>query len=148
MNAEEYLQQVEKIDKIIKNKLLEKEQWLDMARSTAAPGFGEKVQSSPNPNRMSYAVERFCDIENEINAYIDLLYDTKRDVVSVIESLKTSEYELLHHIYIQYHTLKEAAKEMSRSYSWVKTNHSIALQNVQKILDKRSNYDTYNRKNE
>lgn len=146
MKAEEFLLQVERIDKIIKNKLIEKEQWLDIARSISPPSFGEKVQSSPNPNRVSYAVERFCDIENEINAYIDLLYETKKDVVNVIESLKTSEYELLHSIYIQFHTHKEAAQDLGRSYSWVTTTHGKAIQNVQKILDKRERANDTNNK--
>lgn len=151
MNAEEFLLQVEKIDTIIKNKLIEKEQWLDIAQSISPPGFDEKVQSSPNPDRMTNAIYKVIDIENEIDAYIDTLYETKKDVLSVIESLKISEYELLHYVYIQYHTLKEAEKALYRSYSWVKTNHRIALQSVQEILDKRSDnrtYGTYNTKNE
>ena len=137
MNAEEFLLQVEKIDTIIKNKLIEKEQWLEVAQNISSPGFGEKVQSSPNSSRMANAIEKVCDIENEIDTYIDLLYETKKDVLSVIESLKTSEYLLLHNIYIQFRSYKESAEVLSRSYSWVTTTHSAALKNVQSILDKR-----------
>jgi DNA-directed RNA polymerase specialized sigma subunit len=138
MNAEEFLLQVEKIDTIIKNKLIEKEQWLDIAQSISPPGFDEKVQSSPNPGRMTNAIYKVIDIENEIDSYIDILYETKKDVLSVIESLKISEYLLLHNVYIQFHTLKETADVLSRCYSWVTTTHQKALQNVQKILDERS----------
>ena len=137
MNAEEFLLQVEKIDTIIKNKLIEKQQWLDIAQSVSPPGFDEKVQSSPNPDRMPNAIYKVMDIENEIDAYIDLLYETKKDVLSVIESLKTSEYELLHNVYIQLRTLKETAEVLNRSYSWITTTHKVALEKVQNILDRR-----------
>ena len=145
MNAEEFLLQVEKIDTIIKNKLIEKEQWLDIAQSISPPGFDEKVQSSPNPDRMANAIYKVADIENEIDTYIDLLYETKKDVLSVIESLKTSEYEVLHNVHIQFRSYKETAEGLRRSYTWVTTTHSTALKNVQSILDRRGNYADYNK---
>ena len=79
------------------------------------------------------------DIENEINASIDLLIDKRNEVLRVIEQLNTTEYDLLHKIYVQYKPFYDVADEYQKSYSWVTTVHGTALKNVQKILDRAEN---------
>ena len=155
MNAKDFLEQPKKIDKMIENKLSEKEQWKAIAESTTSHSDGERVQSSGSKQKMADAVGRFIDLEKEVDQCLDDLIDAKKDVISVIEQLKVKEYDILHKMYIgipkllktsegvrkvtEYKTLDEVAWMYGKSRSWAKGNHRSALVNVQRILDKRQN---------
>ena len=138
VDAKSFLSQVKKLDLQIKNKLIEKQQWKDIALGITANMEGERVQSSSPKSKMASAVEKIVDMEAEINALIDKLIDTKKDVIKTIESLdSTCEYQVVHLKYIQDKTFEEIAEEMNRSYSAITTIHGRALVSVQKILDSR-----------
>lgn len=139
MNARDFLKQPKKLDKMIENKLIEKEQWKSIATGTTAQMGGERVQSSGSQQKMADAIARFIDIEKEIDECIDNLVDTKNDVIAVIEQLNASEYDLLHKVYVQFLTLQEVADLYEKSISWAKTIHKRGLKNVQRILDERQN---------
>ena len=137
MNARDFLKQTKKLDKMIENKLIEKEQWKSIATGTTAQMGGERVQTSGSQQKMADAIARFIDIEKEIDDCIDQLIDTKNDVITVIEQLNASEYDLLHKVYVQFFTLQEVADLYEKSTSWAKTIHKRGLKNVQRILDER-----------
>ncbi len=137
MKAQEFLQQLKKLDKIIENKLVEKGQWQNIATRTTVQLGKEKVQASANPQTMESAVVRFVDIETEIDVYIDKLIDVKQDVISVIEQLNAREYDLLHKLYVQFYTMQEVVELYGNSMSWAKGIHRSGLRKVQKILDER-----------
>lgn len=147
MKAKEFLRQIQKADRMIENKLIEKEQWKSVALGTTAhiqtakiggvvQGL-DRVQQSGSQNKMADAVERYIDIETEIDEYIDKLVELKKDVISVIEQLDIVEYDLLHKVYVQGIELYDVTNYYDKSYSWVTTIHGRAINNVQKILDKR-----------
>lgn len=137
MRAKDFLRQVYKLDRMVENKLAEKRQWQEIAAGATPQTTGERVQSSGNPQRMADAISRYIDIEREIDECIDRLVDTKREVIGVIEQLNATEYDVLHKMYIQGYTLQEVADMKGRSYSWMTSTHGRALQNVQRIIDKR-----------
>lgn len=137
MEAKKFLKQLEKLDRMIENKLAEKQQWKAIATGTTASIGGERVQSSGSQQKMADAVSRYVDIEREIDEQIDKLIDTKQDVISVIEQLNTIEYDLLHKVYVQYIKLYEVPDIFGKTYSWATTVHGRALKKVQKILDER-----------
>lgn len=138
MTAKEYMSQLEKLDAIIENKIREKERWQEIARGTGSSfSDAERVQSSGNPHKMQDAVIRYIGLENEIERYIDKLVDTRQEIISTIEQLNATHYDVLHKIYVQRLSLKEIAAIKGQSYSWVTTMHGRALQNVQRILNKR-----------
>lgn len=135
--AQAYLSQVEMIDCIIQNKLIEQQQWKDIALGVTANMDGEKVQSSGAKNKMESAVIKCVDMEREINDLIDSLVDTKKSVLKTIESLDSPmEYNLLHKRYIQYWSLQQIADHYKRDYGWVTTTHGRALAHVQEIMDR------------
>ena len=135
-----FLHQIKKLDKLIENKLAEKEQWKLIASGTTIQ-LKERVQSSSNQQKMADAVVRYIDIESEINACIDSLVSKKRDVISVIEQLDVTEYDILHKVYVQYLSLYDVAEIYDKSYSWVTSVHGNALKNVREILDAREMRD-------
>ena len=136
--AQLYLEQVWKQECIIKNKLIEKQQWMDIALGITASMEGEVVQSSGTKNKMANAVDRCVDMEAEIDAQIDKFVDIKKDVLSVIEQVNSAtEYMILHMRYIQYIKLKDIALEWDEEYTNITTAHGRALASVQRILDER-----------
>ena len=149
--AKDFLLQVEKLDRLIENKLIERQQWQSIAMGVTSGGESvlvkvngktelqnmEKVQSSGNPHKMEDAIIKYIEIEAEIDRYIDILIDTRKDVIDTIEMLPVQEYDLLHKVYIQHITLADVAGAYNTTYSNVTTVHGRALKNVQKILDER-----------
>ena len=133
--AKEWLQEVRKIDTMIRNKEAERLQWKSIALGVSSFTAGEKVQSSGNPHKMADAISKYVDLEKEINRKIDELVDKRNEIISVIEQLPEAEYDLLHKVYIQYMTLDEVAYARSKSKSWSTTLHGIALKHLQAVLD-------------
>lgn len=147
MKAKDFLKQVMKLDMMIENKLIEREQWKSIAMGTTSSGADvmvngvahkmDRVQSSGSQQKMADAVARYVDIEREIDAVVDELIETKKDVVAVIEMLAPIEYDILHKVYVQHITLDDVADRLGKTYSWATTIHGRALKNVQDILDSR-----------
>lgn len=135
MRAKEYLQQIYKIDKMISNKIQEKEKWFEIATNTTAKSDGERVQSSGSQQKMADAVCKMVEINEEIDRYIDTLIDTKMDIIHTIEQLDSIEYDVLHKMYIQGKNLDDISHDYNKTYSWTTTVHGNALKDLQKILD-------------
>lgn len=137
IEAKSSLLQVERLDARIDNKLIERQQWRDIALGITSNIGGERVQSSGGQQKMSEAIEKCLDMENEINSLINELIETKKKVVDTIEKIYSpTEYKILHMRYIQHISLKEIAIRLNREYSWVTTTHGRALKSVQNILDR------------
>lgn len=133
--AQIFLEQPEKLDIQIRNKLIEKKQWHDIARGITANMDGERVQSSGAKSKMADAINKCVDMEAEIDSLIDELIDTKKNVIQTIERLDSpTEYNILHMRYIQYLSLQEIADHYDREYGWATTTHGRALKSVQDIL--------------
>lgn len=135
-DAKSYLRQVEKIDARIKNKLIERQQWKDIALGITASVGGERVQASGSQQKMADAIVKCVDMEAEINSLVDNLIEAKREVISTIEKLDSpTEYNVMHLRYIQYYSLQDIADRYHKEYGWATTVHGRALKNVQTILD-------------
>ena len=150
MKAKDFLKQLQKLDALIANKLVERDQWFAMATSTtaaSAPETGIRVQSSGSKQQMANATSAYIDIERDIDACIDRLYDEKKKVLAVIEQLDVIEYDILHKVYVgvmkktkqgnkrYYYTLDDVAEHFGKSRSWADTKHGVALKHVQNIID-------------
>lgn len=132
-----FLQQIQKLDKLIENKMAEVRQLKELATNATGDLTGDKVQSTPNPHRIAEAIVKYIDLEKEINEDIDRLIDARRDIISVIEQLNVVEYDVLHKLYVQNITFQDIATIYDMSYSWATTVHGRALKHVRKILDER-----------
>lgn len=94
MTAKEYLEQAYRIDQRINSKLEQVESLRELSKKAAAtltdmPGGSRNVHAKEN------IIVKIIDLENEINADIDKLVDLKREIVSVIRSVKNPEYQML-----------------------------------------------------
>lgn len=135
MKAKDYLRQVKKLDKLIKNKQYEVMQWRSLATGTTVQ-LSERVQSSGSKQRMADTINVYVDIEAEIKADIERYIKLKAEIIKTIEQLPEQEYDLLHKVYIQQKTLYEAL-EGDKSYSTITTLHGRALDHLQAILDNK-----------
>lgn len=134
--AQVFLERVEMLDTIIENKLIERQQWHDLALSITANMGGEKVQASGAQSKMADAVIKCVAMEDEIADAVDRLIAEKKSVVQTIESLYSpTEYKLLHMRYIQHISLTDIADKLNWEYTRVTTTHGRALKNVQKMLE-------------
>lgn len=156
MKAKVFLNQLTKLDALIENKMIEREQWKAIAEGVTAGGTSviivdkkgkqqlhnmERVQASGNPQKMADAIHKMIEIDDEIDLCIDKLIEAKKDVLSVIEMLPATEYDIIHKIYVQHLSLYEVAAMSERSYSSITTLHGRALKGVQNILDERDGTD-------
>ena len=136
--AQIFLERVELIEQIIPNKLIERQQWQDLALSITAQMDGERVQSSGTKSKMADAVERCYDMEAEVLGAVDKLIAEKRNVVAVLERLDNpTYYKILHMKYIQHIELEDIADEIGIEYSNLTTTHGRALKQVEVLMEGR-----------
>lgn len=139
--AKEYLQRIENIDILIRNKSIEKAKhhslMLDIATSITANMSGERVQSSGSKQRMADTVDDKLTYIQKIDKRIAELEAEKEEIISTIEQLPKDEYDILHKCYVQYMSLKQVAIERDESYSSTTTIHGNALTKLAAILEKR-----------
>ena len=142
MNSKSYLLQIRNFDTLINNKLAEADHWKSVAFSTSTYSEGERVQSSGNKQKMASAVEKYIDIQKEIDAAIDKLVDKKKEIIKTIEVLPTAEYDVLHKYYVQGMDFYQVAAAMGKSYSWATSVHGRALASLQRVLNERKENET------
>lgn len=134
------LEQVEMLDTMVKNKLIERQQWRDLALCITANMDGERVQSSGSKSKMADAVDRCVDAEAEIDKAVQDLVAKKRQVTQLIERVDSPIwYNLLHMRYIQHRGLQYIADHYNMDYGWATTTHGRALANVQAIIEREQN---------
>ena len=134
MDAQRYLKQWDKLDKMIRNKDMEAEQWRIIARGLPWQAEGDRVKASGSKQKMADAVHRYTDIEREIAE----LEKKMKEITDTIEQLPAERYDILHKSYIQGMSFKVIAVNKKKSYAWVTKNHKKALQEVEEILERRN----------
>lgn len=138
MQAQEFLEQIIKINYEFKNKMKEKQQLLEMAGYSSGQGDGERVQSSGSQDRMAQLVAKAVDVELQaIETFLNEQMRIRNDVLQVIEQLPADQYDILHLVYVQDFTLKQAGAMKGISKSWAQEMHNRGRDNVQRILDAR-----------
>lgn len=131
MQAIEYIEQIEKIDILIENKLGESARWREKAKSLGGFTSAERVTESKDPHKAGDVVAKYLDIEAEV----DELKAKKKRIIKTIERLPTNEYVVAYKYYIQHVPLKEIAVDKKMSYSWAVKTKSAAMKHLQIILD-------------
>ena len=131
MNVRDFLNQLEKLDTIIINKMAEKAKWLDVAHGITAHLGGERVQSSGSQQKMADAIDIAADIQREI----DNLKAQREEMDRTIQQLNATEYDVIHKRYVQHQSFVEIGASKGKSESWATTVHGRALKNLQRILD-------------
>lgn len=138
MTAEEFLEQIERADRVIDNKLSEVYRLRCLATSVTVPTDREAIQTSGVSDKVGSIVAKIIDLENEINDLIDEYIDIRQSCIKVIESLPDSlMYAIIHKHYVQYKTFVEIAEEENYTYQWILRVHNKALKEISEIINKK-----------
>ena len=130
MKAKEYLQQLQRLDIVINQKIKEVHDLRLQAQSGGGFDYSkERVQSSPSGDApFANMIARIADLEDEINAEIDRFVDEKHKIINQIQGLKNSDYiSLLFKRYVEFKKFETIAVEMNFTYQYVLNMHGYAL---------------------
>lgn len=143
MKAKEYLQQLQRLDTVINQKIKEVHDLRLQAQSTGGIDYSkERVQTSPSGDvPFVKPICRIIDLEAEINAEIDKFVDEKHKIINQIQGLKNSDYiALLFKRYVEFKSLERICVEMNFSYDYIKHLHGYALKDFEdRILNTTPN---------
>jgi hypothetical protein len=122
---------------MIKNKMTELSQYRDLIYGLSAVVNEERVQTSPDFDKMSGKVDKILKMESKIDNLIDEYVDKKNLIISQIDSMENEiYYEILFARYIEKKTFEKIADEMMYSWRQIIRLHGKALQEFEKIYGK------------
>lgn len=129
LTARRYLEQIQEFDIYINQDLERLDDMKTNACSTRAIDYSaERVQTSPSGDSLCKAVTNYVAFNDEINSEIDRFCDAKNLIIKQIRGLRDKNYvQVLYKVYVQYKTVKQASKEMKKSYNYTVELHNKAL---------------------
>lgn len=133
MDAEKYLNQIEKLDALIEDCYDESKWWKEIAAGTTAQMGGERVQSSGDKQRMASATIKSADAEAKAKDY----ERQREEIMNTIRTLPAKQYKILYNVYRKYMSLHAASIQCGVSYATGKKIRKEAIKEVQRILDER-----------
>lgn len=138
LEAKLYLKEIEKYEKVIKNKLEELKHLRELAVSFNYNSNSDVVQNSCDADKIGATVGQIIDKENDLKSMVDEYISKRQERIAVIEELRDPvEYDIIHKRYVQLKSLDEIAIELGYSYVWICKKHNSALLNIQKIRNKK-----------
>ena len=133
MDTKQYLQQISRLDRMINNKLAEISQLRELAMSVSAVKNEERVQTTPNFDKIGTAYCKIEEMEEKLDKLIDEFVDKKNLIISQIDKIENETYyEILFARYIEKKTFEKIADEMTYSWRQVIRLHGRALQEYEK----------------
>lgn len=134
MKTQDYLKQIERLDRMIQNKLSEICQLRHMATSITIPPKEVNVQTSSDKDRVGTAVAKIVDMENETNKLVDEYIDKRKAIINQIDYIEDANmYHVLHEKYVMRKDLSTIAVEMGYSFKQVCRIHGKALNEFEKL---------------
>ena len=116
METKQYLQQISRLDRLINNKLSEISQLKELAYSIKAITNEERVQTTPNFDKIGTAYCKIEEMEEKLDKLIDEYVDKKNLIISQIDKIENEiYYNILFARYIEKKTFEKIADEMTYS---------------------------------
>lgn len=133
MKTKDYLSQVSRLNKMINNKLSEISQLRELSVSISAIGNDEKVQTSPNFDKIGTAIAKIDELESNLDKMIDEYLVKRERIIAQIDTMEEeSVYQILFSRYIEKKTFEKIATEMEYSWRQIVRLHGKALQQFEK----------------
>lgn len=139
MKAKEYLQQLQRLDTVINQKIEELGDLRLKSQSTGSIDYSkERVQTSPSGDApFVKLIGRIIELEEEINAEIDRFVDEKHRIINEIQGLKDANHiSLLYKRYVEFKKFEIIAVEMNYTYRYVLNMHGYALKDFEEQIIK------------
>ena len=135
MNAEKFLNQLYKLNNLIKSYKEEIEQLRSLATSISGNMTQERVQSSTSNDKITDIVSKIIDLEKEIQDEIKRLIDLRKEVRDVINQVEdVNERLFLRYRYILFYQWKEISDKLDCSQTQVQRIKEKAIESVEQIL--------------
>ena len=134
MDTKQYLSQIERLDKMIQNKLSEIYQLKTMACSVTVSNEKERVQTSSDKDMLGCTVAKIVDLEKETDMLVDRFIDKRSHIISQIDGLDNIDYyHVLSMRYVARNTFEEIAKKTNWSIRKVFSIHGEALKEFERL---------------
>lgn len=134
MTTKAYLGQIERLEKMIQNKLSEIYQLKTMACSVTVSNEGERVKSSSDKDRLGSTVSKIVDLEKETYNLVDSFSNKRKHIIEQIDRIENDDYyHILSMRYVGKNTFEDIAKATHWSIRKVFSIHGKALQEFEKI---------------
>ncbi len=137
MTAREYLDQAYKLDQRINSKLEQVSVLNDLALKTTGVITGMPHSPNHGGSRVSDAIDRIVDLQDEIQREVVELVDIKRGIMHVIKAVDDVDCRLLLEMrYLCYRSWEQIAVDMGYCIDNVFRVHRKALRLVEDILER------------
>ena len=132
MTTKEYLQQAYRLDQKINSDIAEVNALRGMAASVSSQQLSDRVQTSRRGEAPYVrSLEKIMEMEDKINAEIDLLVDLKDEIRGIITTVaNTDERMVLRYRYVHNYTWEQIANELHVDARTVRRWHGNALRHV------------------
>lgn len=128
MTTKEYLNQISRLNRMINNKLVEIQQLRELACGISAINSGDRVQSSPDFDKIGSKMAKIDELEHALDQTIDQYVDLKNKIISQIDSMEDENvYNVLFSRYIEKKSFELIAIEMEYSWRQIIRLHGKAL---------------------
>ena len=137
MTTKDYLSQIGRLNRMINNKLIEIQQLRVMAANVSAVSNEEKVQSTPNFDKMGATFAKIEEMEEKLDSLIDDFIDRKNHIIAQIDGIDNElSYVILFSRYIERKSLEKIATELNYSYKSINRYHGTALKEFEEKYGK------------
>lgn len=131
MTARDYLGQAYRLDQRINSKIEQVSSLHSLATKATSTISDMPGSPSRNTHQMEDIVVKIIELENEINADIDLLVTFKKEVPLVIESVSNmDERMVLRYRYVHNFTWSKIGDELNADERTVRRWHKLALSHI------------------
>ena len=128
MTTKDYLNQVGRFNRMINNKLIEIAQLKELACSISAIQTGERVQTTPNYDKIGTAYAKIDEMERKLDKLIDTYVDKKNHIIGQIDGIEDEMlYNILFARYMERKTFEKIATELEYSWRQIIRLHGKAL---------------------
>ena len=133
MNTKAYLNQVARLDLMIKNKIDELSVLREMIYGLNAITNEERVQTTPNFDKIGTAVSKLDELERKVDELVDEYVNKRQIIISQIDSMDDEViYGILFARYIQQNTFERIAADMNYSFRQITRLHKKSLLEFEK----------------
>lgn len=137
MTTKSYLDQVERLDRMIQNKLYEINKLKNIATSITIAPKEVNVQVSSDKDRMGNAVAKLLDLEKETENLVNDYINKRKRIIEQIDNIEnTNMYHVLSERYIMRKDLSVIAVEMGYSFKQVCRIHGNSLVEFERLYGK------------
>lgn len=134
MTTKQYLGQIERLDRMIQNKLSEIRQLKCIAMSVTVQPKEINIRVSSDKDKIGSTVSKLIDLEKETEKLIDDYIFKRKHIIEQIDNMSdTNMYHVLSEKYIARKELSVIAVEMGYSFKQICRIHGKGLSEFERI---------------